>query len=414
MSKLMAVSQDFAPPFKLIAPYFIIGSIFFVISSILLFGIDISSLNSLDSATLSWVHIFLLGFVMMIIFGAMAQLVPVVLEVGHFAVELYYVIYPLLLIGTILMGYGFINSPALLPYGGIVVLISLLIFVLETFLTINKVKKLNLVMMSVLLANTFLFLGLIFGILMALGYAGTISIDIMSLLKAHIYLVLAGYVGVTIMGMSLILLPMFWLSHSFSWKPVEYALWTISFGVISVMLSSIFDSFLLEYIGYLLTISALILYFYQIYVIYKTRVRLDKDIYLYSLIFSYSSLLLSIIMGLIYLVNPSENLLLTIGWVLFLGYITFIINGHLYKIVPFLVWYERFSPLIGKQKVPMLADMVPVFSAKFQFIFSASGVIIGGFGILLGDNNIFKAGISFLVVGSIFMIKDLMFMINYR
>ena len=414
MSKLMAVSQDFAPPFKLIAPYFIIGAIFFVINSILLLGIDVSSLTSLDSTTLSWVHMFLLGFVMMIIFGAMAQLVPVVLEVGHFAVELYYVIYPLLLIGTILMGYGFMASPALLPYGGIVVLISLLIFVLETFLTINKVKKLNLVMMSVLLANTFLFLGLIFGILMALGYAGTISIDAVSILKAHIYLVLAGYVGVTIMGMSLILLPMFWLSHSFSWKPVEYALWTISSGVIFVMSSAIFDNFLLEYIGYLLTISALILYFYQIYVIYKTRVRLDKDIYLYSLLFSYSSLLLSLIMGVIYLVNPSENLLLTIGWVLFLGYITFIINGHLYKIVPFLVWYERFSPLIGKQKVPMLADMVPVFSAKFQFIFTASGVIIGGFGVLLGSNDIFKAGISFLVVGSIFMIKDLLFMINYK
>ncbi|MCK5110131.1 MAG: hypothetical protein KAQ94_01330 [Arcobacteraceae bacterium] len=410
----MAISQDFAPPFKLIAPYFIIGAIFFVFSVALLFGFDVSALDGLDSGTLSWVHIFLLGFVMMIIFGAMAQLVPVVLEVGHFAVELYYVIYPLLLIGTLLMGYGFVASPALLPYGGIVVLVSLLIFVLETFLTIKKVKKMNLVMVSVLLANTFLFLGLIFGILMALGYAGTISVDIGALLKAHIYLVLGGYVGVTIMGMSLILLPMFWLSHSFSWKPVTYALWTMSFGVMSVMFSSITGSFLLEYVGYLLSITALMLYFYQIYIIYKTRVRLDNDIYLHSLLFSYGSLAVSLILGAIYLVLPSENLLLTIGWVLFLGYITFVITGHLYKIVPFLVWFERFSPLIGKQKVPMLADMVPVLSAKFQFGFSASGVVICAFGILLGNNDIFKAGISFLFVGTVFMIKDLMYMINFK
>ncbi len=410
----MAISQDFAPPFKLIAPYFIIGAIFFVFSIALLFGFDVSKLSSMDSIALSWVHIFLLGFVMMIIFGAMAQLVPVVLEVGHFAVELYYIIYPLLLIGTILMGYGFMSSPALLPYGGIVVLISLLIFVLETFLTISKVKKLNLVMTSVLLANTFLFLGLIFGILMALGYAGTIQVDIVSLLKAHVYLVLGGYVGITIMGMSLILLPMFWLSHSFSWKPVKYALWMMSIGVVLVMLSSILDSFILAYTGYLFSMMALVMYFYQIYVIYKTRVRLDNDIYLHSLLFSYASLLLSIIMGFIYLVNPSEELLLTIGWVLFLGYITFIITGHLYKIVPFLVWYERFSPLIGKEKVPMLADMVPKVSAKFQFMFSSSGVLISGLGILFNNNDIFKTGISFLFVGSIFMIKDLMFMINYK
>ena len=410
----MSVSQDFAPPFKLIAPYFVIGMISFVFSSLLLFGFDIESLHSMDNTTLSWVHIFLLGFVMMVIFGAMAQLVPVVLEVGHFAVELYYIIYPLLIIGTIMMGYGFLNSPALLPYGGIIVLISLLIFVLETFLTISKVKKLNLVMVSVVLANSFLFLGLIFGILMALGYAGTIDIDVVALLKAHIYLVLAGYVGITIMGMSLVLLPMFWLSHSFSWKPVTYALYLVSFGVVFVMFSSLFNSLTLEYIGYALTLCALCLYFYQVYIIFKTRVRMDKDIYLKSLLFSYTSLFVTIIMGAIYIFLPSQNLLLAIGWLSFLGYITFIINGHLYKIVPFLVWYQRFSPLIGKQKVPMLADMVPIKSSKFQFMFSALGVLIGTLGILFQANEIFKVGVSFLFIGSVFMFKDLMFMVNFK
>ena len=410
----MAVSTDFAPPFKLIAPYFIIGVIFFVVSVALLLGFDISNLTNMDSITLSWVHLFLLGFVMMVIFGAMAQLVPVVLEVGHFAVELYYIIYPLLALGTMLMGYGFYAAPALLPYGGVIVLISLLIFVLETFLTIKKQKNLNLVMKSVVLANSFLFVGLIFGILMALGFAGTIDINIATYLKAHIYMVLAGYVGVTIMGMSLILLPMFWLSHSFSWKPVEYALYTVTVAVFSVMFSSILENGFLEYLGYILTIVAFGLYFYQIWIIYKTRVRLDNDIYLHSLLFSYSSLILGLIFGLIYLIFPNKTLLLSMGWILFAGYITFMINGHLYKIVPFLVWYQRFSPLIGKQKVPMLADMVPVKSAKVQFVFSSSGVVIAMFGLLFTSNGIFKMGISFLFVGSIFMLKDLLYMIRFK
>ena len=410
----MAVSTDFAPPFKLIAPYFIVGVVSFIFSVLLLFGLDITNISHLDPHTLSWVHIFLLSFVMMVIFGAMAQLVPVVLEVGHFAVELYYVIYPLLFIGSLLMGYGFLYSSATLPYGGIIVLVSLLIFVLETFLTISKVKKFNTVMTSVVIANSFLFLGLIFGIIMALGYAGTIEVDIMSLLKGHIYLVLFGYVGITIMGMSMILLPMFWLSHSFSWKPVQYALWTISFGVISVMLSAMFSSVVLEYIGYLLTFASLGLYFYQIYIIYDTRVRIENDIYLHSLLVSYGSLVVSIILGLIYLFTSSNTLLVAIGWIVFIGYITFIIIGHLYKIVPFLVWYERFSPLIGKQKVPMLADMVPVKSSKFQFVFTTAGLIVGAFAILFGSNDFFKVAVSFLLVGSIFTIKDLMYMINFK
>jgi hypothetical protein len=410
----MAVSTDFAPPFKLIAPYFKIGGLVFVFSILLLFGFDVSNLTTIDIQTLSWVHIFLLGFVMMIIFGAMAQLVPVVLEVGHAAIDLYYVIYPLLFIGTTLMGWGFYESPQLLPYGGIVVLISLLIFVFETFLTIKKVAKFNLVMTTVLIANTFLFIGLIFGILMALSYAGTISADIQSLLKAHIYLVLVGYVGITIMGMSLVLLPMFWLSHSFSWKPVVIALWLISLGVTSVTISTLISNVTLEYIGYALSLIASILYTYQIYIIYKTRVRIEKDIYLDSMVISYGSLFLSVLLGITYIFVPNEILLVTIGWTLFLGYVSFVIIGHLYKIVPFLVWFERFSPLVGKEKVPMLADMVPVKSAKMQFRFSAIGILISAIGILSTNNTIFDIGISFLFIGSIFMIKDLFYMINFK
>jgi hypothetical protein len=410
----MAVSQDFAPPFRLIAPYFIIGVIFLVLSSIGLYTIDITAISNMDATTLSFVHLFLLGFVMMVIFGAMAQLVPVVLETGHFAVDLYYIIYPLLFIGTLMMSYGFLNMPTLLPYGGVVVLISLLVFVLETFLTINKVKKLNLVMGSVLIANISLFLGLIFGIVMALAYAGVINIDIYIYLKAHIYLVLIGYVGVTIMGMSLILLPMFWLSHSFSWKPVTYALYIITVGVLCVMFSSIFNSTILEYLGYSLSIIALGFYFYQIFILYKTRVRLEKDIYLNSLVFSYLSLALVLIISVAYIFIPSTILFLSIGWIILFGYITFMITGHLYKIVPFLVWYQKFSPLIGKQKVPMLKDMIPELAAKMQFYLTALGVIIGLIAIILQDNTIFKAGVSFIVVGSFFMLKNLIYMIKFE
>jgi len=119
-------------------------------------------------------------------------------------------------------------------------------------------------------------------------------------------------------------------------------------------------------------------------------------------------------LGIVYFVIDSQTLLITIGWILFIGYVTFVILGHLYKIVPFLVWYQRFSPLIGKQKVPMLADMVPVKSAKFQFFFTTTGLIVGAVALFMGSNDIFKASISFLLLGSIFMIKDLIYMINFK
>ncbi len=412
---MFQISQDFAPPFKLIAPFFIIGSFFYLFSSVFLFGFDGESLSVMNPTVIAFAHLFLLGFVMMIIFGAMAQLVPVVLEVGHFAVELFYAIWPLLLIGTLLMIGGFLYAPALLPYGGMIVLISMMIFVVEIFLTMKQVKKLNIVMTSVLLSNTFLFMGIIVGLVMALGYAGEIDVDIASLLTSHIYFVVGGYVSITLMGLSVVLLPMFGLSHGFSLKPLEVALYMMSTSVMIVFLDALFSfSSIVSYIGYLLSIVAMGIYFYQVYTIFKTRARKENDIYVKSLFFAYLSLIAALVLIALYFLSSYEPLLLAGGWLIVYGLFAFAITGHIYKIIPFLVWFERFSPLVGKQKVPMLADMLPPKSSEAQFIFSALGVIVVAVALILQNTQLLHAGASFLVVGALAFIRSVFYMINFK
>ena len=132
------------------------------------------------------------------------------------------------------------------------------------------------------------------------------------------------------------------------------------------------------------------------------------------MMFSYICLFFSIIMGIIYIFYQNENLLLSLSWLGIFGFITFIITGHLYKIIPFLVWYERFSPYVGKRKVPMLADMLPVKSANMQFMFSSLGVVIIAIGILAMDDSIYKSGVSFLSVGAIFLLNDILYMIRFK
>ena len=411
---MMKISQDFAPPFKLIAPFFILGSIFYLLASLYVFSFNVNELSFTDPKVLSFTHLFLLGFVMMIIFGAMAQLVPVVLEVGHFGVELFYAIWPLLLIGTLLMVFGFLYSSALLPYGGVIVLTSMMIFVGEIFLTIAKVKKLTLVMSSLLISNTFLFFGIIFGLLMALSYAGTISVDITSLLKAHVFSVLGGYIAITIMGLSIVLVPMFTLSHSFSLRPLEISITLMSVTVVLAIIASLFHLEILSFIADVLAIVAMLVYAYLIFIIYKIRPRKENDIYAISLMFSYSSLVASIVIGLLYFVMGTENYLLASMWLLFFGFFGFLITGHIYKIIPFLVWFEKFSPLVGKQKVPMLVDMVPKKSAQAQFVFGATGVLLMTAALLLGSNTLIGAGASFLVMGALAFLRNVLYMINFK
>ncbi|KAB7884868.1 hypothetical protein [Poseidonibacter ostreae] len=411
---MMNITQDFAPPFKLIAPYFIIGVIFYLISSILTLSINPSELSIHSPDLLSWTHMFLLGFVMMIIFGAMAQLIPVTLEVGHFSVEFYYIIYPLLLVGTIFMALGFSLNSSLLPYGGILVLLSMFIFITEIFLTMKKVSNFSNVTKSILVSNLFLLVGVIIGIIMALTYAGQLNTNIEELLKAHVFSVVFGYIFITIMALSLVLLPMFGLSHNFSQKPLNNAVILMTISVVLVIFSSLFSISIIDKIAYLLSIISLIIYFYQVYLIYKTRARKENDIYIISLFFSFACFLISIILGFLYIFTNYEPLLFTAAWLLFSGFIAYVIIGHLYKIVPFLVWFEKFSPLVGKQKVPMLADMVPVKDANYQFVFGAVGVVISALGLLFMSDEVFKAGASFICIASIFLLKNLLFMIRFK
>lgn len=411
---MVSITTDFAPPFKLIVPYFIVGTLIYLISALLTLNFDVSTLHYLDASVLSWVHLFLLGFAMMIIFGAMAQLIPVVLEVGHWAVELFYIIWPLLLIGLLLMVFGFSVSSSFLPFGGTFILISIGIFVLNVFVTLRKVETFSLVVKTVIFSNVFLFMGLIFGIVMALTFSGALSLNVMVLLKAHVYLIVGGYIGVSIMGLSLVLLPMFGLSHNFSKVPITVAFYMLSVGVICVTLSSILNLDLIMYLGYTLSIASFFIYFAQIVLIYKTRARKENDIWVKSMFFAYFSLITSLLLGIIYLLTGNDSILMAGGWLFFMGFIGFIISGHLYKIVPFLVWFERFAPLVGKKKVPMLADMVPTKSATYQLVFTSTGIAICTLGLLFSHDTTFKVGASFLIIGAIYLTHGLFHMIGLK
>ncbi len=376
---------------------------------------DVEQLSTAaDLYVVSWAHIFLLGFVMMIIFGAMAQLIPVVLERGHFGVDFYYIIWPLLSIGVALMGYGFVFSHLVLSFGGMAVLIAMGIFSAETFLTIKGVKEYGLVVVSVLISNIFLLIGVIIGFIMALTFAGFISTDVTQLIKAHLYMLVGGYIFITIMGFSYILLPMFGLAHGFSTKPLKVALWLQSIGVILVFISALVGFEFLSRVGYLFSFTSVLSYFNLIYRINQTRARKENDMYIVSLLIAFVFFGFGVVFGVLHVITSDDMYAVLSGWLIFVGFFGFMISGHLYKIVPFLVWYERFAPLVGKQKVPMLGDMVPTKSANFQIYFTVVGIILFSCAIFFQNSDLQMAAASFLSIGALFLFKNLMFMIRYK
>ena len=406
------ISRDFAPPLKLIAPFFRTGVIFYLLSMLALMSFSATfSYAQMDIA--GWIHLYLLGFVMIIIFGAMAQLIPVVLEVGHALVDLYYVILPLLALGAVSMVAGFWLVPALLPYGGLLVLIAMIIFAFESIATLKKTTLRTLTVKTVAWSNGYLLLGILTGFAIALGLAGSLNIEIELLLKAHVFAVIGGYVILTIMGLSLTLIPMFSLAHGFETKAVERAFFLLITGVGVVFIGALFAMPSIMIGGYGLSFIGIFFYIYQITIIAKLTVRKELDVWAKSMIFAFVALVLAILLAGGYFLSDKERLLQASVWFLLFGFVGSFITGHLYKIVPFLVWFERFAPLVGKEKVPMLNEMYDKKSAGMFFGFNVLGIMIGGGGILLQSDDLFKVGGMLLFVGAVFLFLTMNKMLAY-
>ena len=406
------ISRDFAPPLSLIAPFFKYGVIFYLLSmGALLFFTPTFSYQQMDIA--GWVHLFLLGFVMMIIFGAMAQLIPVVQEVGHVVVDVYYVILPLLGVGVTMMVAGFWLLPTLLPYGGLLVLVAMLIFAFENIATLKKTELKTLTVRTVAWSNGYLLLGILTGFAIALGLTGNLGIDVVLMLKAHVYAVLGGYVMLTIMGLSLTLIPMFSLAHGFDEEPIKKAFNILITGVGVVFLGAMIGFELIMYLGYMISFVGVGFYMWQIYIIAMLTVRKELDVWAKSMIFAFGSLIFAMLTGLVALLTDAQSMLHTSVWFFILGFVSSMITGHLYKIVPFLVWFERFAPLVGKEKVPMLHEMYNKEGASMMFWFTVAGVLFGGMGLFFESDMLFKMGASFLFTGAVFLYITMKKMLAY-
>jgi len=410
---MMQISKEFAPPFKMIEPFFKYGSIFYIIAIASLLFINSNS-NLVDFKIVGFAHLFLLGFVMIVIFGAMAQLIPVVLEVGHFSVDLYYIIFPTIFLGTITLVGGFWFVPALIPYGALLVFIAMAVFLFETLMTLKQTTTDNITVRSVKWGNYFLMAAIVVGFVMAVAIGNGLAVDISRLLPIHVVLVLLGYVTVTIIGLSMVLLPMFGLAHGYSDSDVENAFKLLVGSVVGFSVLKLIGLDFLANIALLASVVAVALYLKQLMTLYKIRARKLIDIWYKHIYTAFISLGVGAFFGIVGYYFNVENALKAALWIYVIGFFAFVINGHLLKIIPFLVWFERFSPLVGKKKVPMLHEMLNDKDSDYSFYLSLAGLVIGALGLLFGSDSLFKGATLLLVVGAFFMFRSVKYILNFK
>lgn len=402
----MNVSPDFSLPLRSIAPYFVAAIIFYIFSmSFLLFLRPDIGLR--DFRVIGWVHAYMIGFVMMVIIGAMGQLSVVVAEVHHRYPKVFGWIWPILSMGTAVLVIGFIYNPFWLGIGGGMIFGALTLFAFNLFITLRYSRRRTSVTRSMQWSTLFLGIGLLIGVMMALGYGGAIIIDPTQWRMGHIFAVFGGYVMLNIMGVSTVLLPMFGACSRPGDNDYTISFYSMVIAAGMMIFASVSQIIWLEKVALLFGMGSVAYYMIQVYRIFTSKKRRYSDIWERSVSVAFIALALSIGSGMYGIASGNEKAVLLSFWFLTAGFLGFLITAHLYKIVPFLVWFERYAPYIDERDVPMLHQLLPNRWANFQWGSALIGVSATALALGSGNTIVWQIGVSFLVGSGVVLLAVL-------
>ena len=311
---------------------------------------------------LALVHLATLGWLTMTIMGASFQLVPVMTVAPLRATRLLPWHYPVYTGGVILLLGGFWwMRPWLLAVGGTVIILAVLHYVVVLGITLvhATTRPLTLRYLAASLVYLCLVVGLGFtaALNMQFGFLGP-GAD--RLLSIHLTLGVLGWLSSLLMGVSYTLVRLFALAHGHDDRlgRIIFVLWQGS--IVGLALGFLFSWLTLILLGGGVLIAAAWLFAYDFWRMFRARYRQLLDVTQYHSMAAVVSFCLVVPTGIASVVFgwQQPTVLAALGLAALVGWLGQSVIGYLYKIVPFLVWHTRYGPLVGREKVPLMRDLV--------------------------------------------------------
>ena len=391
---------------------------------------DILAAYHYNQYVIAVTHLFVLGWICTIVMGAMYQLVPVALETKLHSERLarwHYVFHVVGFAGMVWMFW--IWNLKQVGHFGSVLAVGVGLFVYNITRTLLRVPKWNIVATAVTAALVWFSLTILAGLSIATAkcsYESATQISVNSPLgamihglrsvagymarfdqigamHAHAHLGGVGFFTMMIVGISYKLVPMFTLSEVQSKRRAAWSVALLNIGLagsfVTILLRSPWKlAFALVLIG------GLAIYGWELPAILRARKRRTLDwgmkyfltgitllarLSVLAVVLSWPGLPLNVFTGQL------ENVYGVLG---LLGVVSFAILGMLYKILPFLVWFGSYSKLIGRSKVPALAEM---YSEKWQiagYWLWIAGLVMASAAALFGNAAMVQGGCVLLAL----------------
>ena len=393
------LSTDQAPPISVPFRFFLTAPIFAILIAITFFIYPQEAIfDRYSPIAVGVVHLFTLGILAMIIFGALQQMLPVLSGAVIKKANLFAnIVHINLTFGTLALAGGFIfSSKILMMIGSTMLTLSFGLFLFVTTKLLFKVKYITSTVNAMKIFSVAgiitVFLGLY---LVGSHISGNISSIHYDLVNIHIAFGIFGFAFVLVMGIAFQVIPMFYVARDFP-KNIQNKFSRVVFGMIVVF--AIFTILKLDtkLILDILAIFAIIFSLYGINSL-NNRKRPVFDVTLWYWKLS----LISLIIGMGLFINELQ--ISSIAIILAFGFLYSLLQGMIYKIIPFLAWFHLSSR--GYFDIPTLRGFIKEFDIKIQFYIYCTSI----FFMILATifNQIFL-----YIAGGLFIVSNIMFIIN--
>ena len=383
------LSLDQAPPLHQVMSFFIVAPLAVIAAS----GLIIETPQALFLApalpsTVALTHLGTLGVLAAVMLGAFYQLCPVLGGVRVPKPGLSYLVHAGLIVGLSSLVWGLTTgSTVALKVSAHTLPLMFLTFLVPVGIALKKARPIHTIIgMRISLACVAT--AVLLGAWLALGYAGEPVPGTRRLwMQVHLSLGLLGWVGGLLMAVSWQLVPMFYLTPAIDSKLSAGSLWVLGLSIsVTVLLLPLDGAGLLGSIdpGLIaaLTLLPSVLVIWVVHplsILHALKKRRRKRVdpsknYWVAAMYTAPLVLLT---ALLTLWSSDPRWGLTFGWLAIWGWAGVAIHGMLTRIIPFLVWFHRFSHRIGKEPVPSVRKLYPAASATRELWMHEASVVLG-------------------------------------
>ncbi|MCJ8163302.1 hypothetical protein MKJ04_00500 [Pontibacter sp. E15-1] len=396
-----------------VLPHFAFAALAFLsLSVLLLFSTDAFGGHYFHPKLLAITHVAVLGWATMLIFGALYQLLPVVLEGRLYSERLAHFTFALLSTGTILLAYAFWNFDVswVMHVAACLLFLSFLLFNINVFQTARRAPKWTVEADFIVTSALWLLVTGLVGLLMALNFSYPfLPEEHVHYLKLHAHIGMAGWFLLLIIGVGAKLIPMFLLAHPVGTGKLTWSYACINAGLVLFILDHmVLRTGLLAPYAALVTVGAV---FFLLYLrdARKTMQRKEMDLGMKQTFVALALLLLPLVLVFAVSIDLGlpqgvlSSVYLVYGISVFLGFITALILGQTFKTLPFIVWMHVYEAHVGKCKTPLPKDMYSHTLLRWQNISYLVGFVLLVAGVLLRHQQVILGGaIAFTVTAVLY------------